>query len=212
MAFTIVADGIPKIYYGQEQHLAGNYSPYNRQELWTTNYNTSAPLYNLTATLNKLRNHAIKVNSNYVTNDSSILYTDGSVYAARKGVNGVQIVSVLSNQGTKGGAYELQVPGAADEGTKLTEVFGCGTVTAGKNGSITVQMDKGEPKVFFPTFNINGSGLCGSEDTTSSSGSSSGSATSTSVSATKTKSAAEHLKVPAWLLLGSIGVFSVFLL
>ncbi|KAJ9199017.1 glycoside hydrolase family 13 protein [Paecilomyces variotii] len=215
MAFTILADGIPKIYYGQEQHLPGNYSPYNRQELWSTNYNTSAPLYNLTATLNKLRNHAIKVNSNYVTNDSSLLYTDNSTYAARKGVNGVQIVSVLSNQGSNGGAYELQVPGAADEGTELTEVFGCSTVTAGKNGTITVNMDKGEPRVFFPTFNMNGSGLCGTEDTTTptASGSSTGTSSSSSVSASSTKkNLAEHLRVPAWLLLGSIGVFSVLML
>ncbi|KAJ9251246.1 CAZyme family GH13 [Paecilomyces variotii] len=215
MAFTILADGIPKIYYGQEQHLPGNYSPYNRQELWSTNYNTSAPLYNLTATLNKLRNHAIKVNSNYVTNDSSLLYTDNSTYAARKGVNGVQIVSVLSNQGSNGGAYELEVPGAADEGTELTEVFGCSTVTAGKNGTITVDMDKGEPRVFFPTFNMNGSGLCGTEDTTTptASGSSTGTSSSSSVSASSTKkNLAEHLRVPAWLLLGSIGVFSVLML
>ncbi|EEA22046.1 hypothetical protein TMatcc_008531 [Talaromyces marneffei ATCC 18224] len=162
LAFTILSDGIPKMYYGQEQHLPGNYSPYNRQALWPTQYDTSTELYNLTATLNKLRNHAISIDDHYVTNWSSILYTDGSTYATRKGPNEAQIVAVLSNQGLQGGDYTLQVPGVADSGTNLTEVTLCdSTVIAGENGTITVPMGHGQPRVYYPTFNLNGSGLCG---------------------------------------------------
>lgn len=76
------------MYYGQEQHLTGNYSPYNRQALWETGYDTSAPLYKLTSTLNRLRNHAIAIDARYVTSLSQLLYSDPSTYAARKGPNG----------------------------------------------------------------------------------------------------------------------------
>lgn len=166
LAFIILADGIPKVYYGQEQHVSGNYSPYNRGPLWTTKHDTNAPLYNLTATLNTIRNHAISIDSRYVSNHSIELYTDNSTYATRKGPDGVQIVSVFSNQGEHGGTYELAVPGAAAAGTHFTDVIDCTTVIANSVGNITVQMGAGLPKVFFPSFNLNGSGLCGTKKAT----------------------------------------------
>ncbi|OJJ50598.1 hypothetical protein ASPZODRAFT_148084 [Penicilliopsis zonata CBS 506.65] len=212
LAFTILSDGIPKMYYGQEQHLTGAYSPYNRQEIWSTNYNTSTPLYQLTATLNKLRNYAITLDDNYVTNASTLLYTDNSTYVTRKGPDGVQIISVLSNQGTAGGAYKLIVDGVADAGTSLTEVTGCTTVTAGTNGSITVDMDKGQPRVFFPTFQMKGSGLCGyssgksSATSTGSGGASSTPSTTGSAATASSTNMARGMQVPSWMGLVALGV------
>lgn len=60
------------IYQGQEQHFgvetppnkAG--TPANREALWLSKYDTSAPLYKLTATLNKIRKQAIRVDPTYV--------------------------------------------------------------------------------------------------------------------------------------------------
>jgi alpha-amylase len=152
------------MYYGQEQHLPGNFSPYNRQALWDASpaYDQSSELYSLTTNLNKMRNHAISVDNHYLTNWSSILYHDGSTYATRKGPNGAQIIAVLSNQGTQGGDYTLEINGVADPGTNLTEVTRCNsTVVAGPNGTITVPMGQGQPRVYFPTFNLNNSVLCG---------------------------------------------------
>lgn len=129
--------------------------------MWSTDYNTSAELYNLTATLNKLRNHAVSLDDHYVTNWSSILYTDGSTYASRKGSNGAHVFAVLSNQGLQGGEYMLQVSHVADPGTDLTEVISCNRVAVeGPNGTITIPMNQGQPRVYFPTHNLNGSGLC----------------------------------------------------
>ncbi|RDW82957.1 hypothetical protein BP5796_04448 [Coleophoma crateriformis] len=212
LAFTILADGIPKMYYGQEQHMTGNYSPYNRQEFWTSGYDTTVPLYNLTATLNKLRNHAISLSSDYVTNSSSVLYTDGSTYAARKGVEGSQIVAVLSNQGTTGGSYTLNVPGVATSGTSMTEVIGCTTATAGTNGTITVQMGAGLPKVWFPTNSLKGSGLCGTQASSTTTSTASGTSSSSTATSTK-KSAAGRLAVAHALAgLALVAVFSVVVL
>lgn len=211
------------MYYGQEQHLPGNYSPYNRQALWPTQYDTSTELYSLTATLNKLRNHAISIDDHYVTNWSSILYTDGSTYATRKGPNGAQIVAILSNQGLQGGDYTLQVPGVADPGMNLTEVTLCNsTVVAGENGTITVPMGQGQPRVYYPTFNLNGSGLCGFSTSASSSFSpsskvSSGSSNSTSSGAPAATSslpqgASTTVKISTWLGLSILVLSGLFTL
>jgi len=149
------------VYQGQEQHASGNYSPFNRGALWTLGYKTEAPIYHLTATLNKLRNHAISIDSHYVTNVSTELYLDASTYATRKGPEGAQIVAVYSNQGSKGGQYDLVVPGAFAAGTEAFEVTNCTKVTANEAGNITVSMGAGMPKAFYPSSQMNGSGLCG---------------------------------------------------
>lgn len=161
--------------------MTGNFSPFNRAPLWPTNYNADAPLYKLTATLNTLRNHAIKTDSHYVSNHSTELYLDDSTMATRKGPDGVQIVSVFSNQGSGGGKYELSVPGAFDPGVQVMEVMNCTKSTANKAGNITVQMGAGQPKVFFPMDQLDGSGLCGSSGKAANgSGSASGNSNSSS--------------------------------
>ncbi|KAL4870056.1 hypothetical protein BDV12DRAFT_207984 [Aspergillus spectabilis] len=161
MAFNILSDGIPIVYQGQEQHMKGEFSPYNREPLWKTRYDTHSPLYNTTATLNNLRNHAIRLDKHYVSNHSQELYLDGSTYATRKGAEGSQIVSIFSNQGSQGGPYRLIIPGAFAPGTEAMEVLSCRKVTADQEGKITVAMDAGEPKAFYPVKKLDGAGLCG---------------------------------------------------
>ena len=147
--------------------MQGNYTPYNRAALWSGSasgipYDTSAPLYNLTAILNTLRNHAIKIDSRYVSNHSTELYLDPSTMATRKGPEGVQIVAVFSNQGEQGGEYELSVgPGAFEVGTEVIEVLDCTVSRANEAGNVTAMMGEGLPKAFFPTAQMEGSGLCG---------------------------------------------------
>ncbi|KAF4210361.1 hypothetical protein CNMCM8980_004292 [Aspergillus fumigatiaffinis] len=163
MAFNILSDGIPQVYQGQEQHMPGNYTPFNRGALWTTNYDTTSPLFKLTATLNKLRNHAISIDNRYVANHSIELHSDNSTYATRKGPEGAQIVSIFSNQGSNGGKYQLALKDAYAPGTEVMEVLGCSKLTANDVGNLTVDMDAGEPRVFFPVAQLNNSGLCGFE-------------------------------------------------
>ncbi|GFF36041.1 alpha-amylase A type-3 [Aspergillus udagawae] len=163
MAFNILSDGIPQVYQGQEQHMQGNYTPFNRGALWTTNYDTTGPLFKLTATLNKLRNHAISIDNRYVTNHSIELHVDNSTYATRKGPEGVQIVSIFSNQGSNGGKYQLALKDAYAPGTEVMEILGCSKLVANDVGNLTVEMNAGEPRVFFPVAQLNNSGLCGFE-------------------------------------------------
>ncbi|PGG95760.1 hypothetical protein AJ79_09888 [Helicocarpus griseus UAMH5409] len=161
LTFTILSDGIPLYYQGQEQHFSGPGTPTNREALWTSNYNTDAPLYKLTTTLNKIRSHAIRTNQDYLSSQSYPVYTDGSTIAIRKGTEGRQMLTVYSNQGEKGGDYRLDLHISYAPGTVVTEVLGCRNYTVSEEGTLGVLMGKGLPKVFFPADEMRGSGLCG---------------------------------------------------
>ena len=109
--------------------------------------------------------------------------------ATSKGPDGVNIVAVFSNQGSQGGSYELQLNNAFQPGTNVTEVLSCNTTVANEAGNITALMGAGVPHAYFPTFQLNGSGLCGSEKATNGSSGSQGGNSSASGSANKTSGA-----------------------
>ncbi|GFP60284.1 acid alpha-amylase [Trichoderma asperellum] len=102
IAFTMLADGIPIIYEGQEQHLNGGGVPDNREAVWLSGYNTSATLYSQIKSLNQIRSEAIKQSSAYVTSQADVTYSDNSTIVTRKGSAGFQIVGVFSNRGANG--------------------------------------------------------------------------------------------------------------
>ncbi|KAK2806870.1 hypothetical protein FQN51_005670 [Onygenales sp. PD_10] len=161
LTFTILSDGIPLYYQGQEQHFSGSGTPTNREALWTSKYSTTSPLYTLTASLNKIRSHAIRLNADYLSTTSYPVYTDGSTIAVRKGVEGRQVLTIYSTQGVKGGEYMLELPVSYTPGMQVVEVLGCRNYTVEGVGVLRVQMGKGLPKVFFPEEKMEGSGLCG---------------------------------------------------
>jgi alpha-amylase len=162
IAFTIMHDGIPIIYAGQEQHYNGVNDPYNREATWLSAYPTSAPLYRLIASLNQVRNRALYMSANYLTYMSYPIYSDASTIALRKGYSGNQVVTVLSNLGASGTSYTLTVGNTGyTAGQVVMEMLSCKTATANADGSIPVTMGGGQPKVFYPVTQIKGSGMCG---------------------------------------------------
>jgi alpha-amylase len=68
---------------------------------------------------------------------------------------------LLSNQGTQGKPYSLMLPVTYNAGTAVTEVLNCKTYLVNEKGELHVDMDKGEPRVLFPSKLLEGSGLCG---------------------------------------------------
>lgn len=79
----------------------------------------------------------------------------------RKGTDGAQVITVLSNLGASGSSYTLSLSGTGYEaGQQLTEVFSCATVTVGSDGKVPVSMASGLPRVFYPTARLNGSTIC----------------------------------------------------
>ena len=162
VAFTLLADGMPIIYEGQEQHYAavgsdnGN-DPYNREAVWLSGYNTDAPLYKFIAKLNAARKQAIKDDAAYLAYQNWPIYNDTTTLAMRKG----KMVTVLSNKGAEGSAYSQSIPAGYASGTTVTELLTCETLTADNGGNIEVPMAKGLPRVYYPTAGLAGSGICG---------------------------------------------------
>jgi alpha-amylase len=55
LLFLLTEQGIPCIYYGTEQRLEGGNDPANREDMWATGFNTSAPTFLWIKRLNALR-------------------------------------------------------------------------------------------------------------------------------------------------------------
>jgi alpha-amylase len=161
IAFTMLADGIPIIYAGQEQHYSGGNDPNNREALWLSGYNTASPLYRHVAQLNRVRGRAIRQSPTYLTYKNTPIYSDATTLAMRKGPDGFQLVTVLSNLGSNGGKYVLSLGATGYRpGEQLVEVLSCAPVTVDDAGNIPIQMDQGLARVFYPRGQLRGSGIC----------------------------------------------------
>jgi alpha-amylase len=163
VTFTLLFDGVPFIYQGQEQHLQGLYTNLqNRAAVWTTGYDNSSTLVPVITTLNKIRKHAYRMDSSYVDTASYNIYQGSSEMAFTKGVEGRQVIMLLSTQGTNSSPYTLTLPATYNAGTNVTEVLSCKTYMVNEyDASLIVDMESGLPRVFFPTALLLGSGICG---------------------------------------------------
>lgn len=98
----------------------------------------------------------------------------------RKGSDGLQVITVLSNLGADGSSYTLTLSGSGySSGTELVEAYTCTTVTVDSNGDIPVPMESGLPRVFLPASSFSGSSLCSSSPSPTTTTSTSTSTTST---------------------------------
>lgn len=172
VTYTMLADGIPIIFQGQEQHMTGGISPYlNRSPLWETDYSVSAPLYQHIALINKFRQHVIATSTNYTIYNNYPIYYDYHSIAMRKGFNGSQVVTILSNLGTSGADYILSLNDTQfTPGTQVTEVLTCTNITINSTGHLDVPMSQGLPRVVYPTSLLYGSELCNMPDSQPSTG------------------------------------------
>jgi len=185
VGYVMLADGIPIIYEGQEQHFSGGSVPENREVIWTTDYSTTDPMFSHITTLNSLRNWAIKVDSGYTTYKLYPIYQDSSTIATRKGTDGTQMIGVFSNLGSGGSTYTLTLSGTGyTSGQVVMEIFTCTEVTTDSSGNIAVPMASGLPRVFYPVSALSGSGICGQGTGASTTTSTSSCATATSVAVT----------------------------
>lgn len=79
----------------------------------------------------------------------------------RKGYNGSQTITVLSNLGSDGSEYTLSLSNTGfDSGDKVTEIITCSSLTVDDNGDVPVPMNSGEPRVIYPSSKLSGSTLC----------------------------------------------------
>ncbi|CZR53768.1 related to alpha-amylase A precursor [Phialocephala subalpina] len=197
IAFTILSDGSPIIYEGQEQHYSGSGTPYNREAIWLSGYSTTSTFYTWIASLNQIRNQAIYLDASYTTYKAYPIYSDSSTIAMRKGDTNYQIIGVFSNLGSSGSSYTLTLTSAETGFTAsqaLVEVMSCTAYTTDSSGNLAVAMASGLPRVFYPKAGLVGSGICsaitGSASTTSATSTTSKATTTTTSSCTAATSVA----------------------
>ncbi|KGO45467.1 Alpha-amylase, fungi [Penicillium expansum] len=198
LTISMIADGIPILYYGEEQHLSGGFNPVNREALWLTKYSmnsTSLPL--LVQSLNRIRSYASgdgekstvapKSGSDYLSYLSLPIYNSTNILATRKGFSGNQVVSVVSNLGAKPATNATTKITLGSDGTgfssrqNVTEILSCKTFVTDAGGNLNVDLSSdGGPRVYYPTKSLKRStNICG-DDTRTSTTSSASPKTSTS--------------------------------
>ncbi|KAG2360827.1 glycoside hydrolase family 13 protein [Suillus spraguei] len=163
MVFNFMTDGIPIVYYGQEQGFSGNSDPYNREAMWPSKY-ANTTTYQLMTTLNQFRNFLVN-NTQWATTPTKVLTTSPYGIATLKG----DCVSIMTNIGSP--PQNVSIPAYTPylASTSLTNVLTCQEWTVGSNGTVNVQYSLGGvPVVLYPTTLLQDSGLCGNPDTTGS--------------------------------------------
>ncbi|GKT42439.1 acid alpha-amylase [Colletotrichum spaethianum] len=164
-AVSMLRDGIPIVYYGQEQHYSGGANPGNREAFWLGGYDINSELYGWIQQTNKIRVHAAEANPNFLTTERiqavfSYSSKDSSrVIAFRKG----QMFSMYTNGGVNAKnnvmfAIARNVHLLAI-GSEVVDVLNCETFTVADKGRLWVQMPAGGlPRVFLPKEQT--AGLC----------------------------------------------------
>lgn len=162
LAFTMLGDGIPIIYYGQEHNLNGGNDPYNRAATWLRQNGalSEVQLVEFVALLNKIRSWAIKKSPGYTTYGTYTLNYSKYQISMRKDV----IRTILTNAGSSqtAGAYITQ-GSEFSNGAPVVDLISCKTYTANDQGEVTVDVGSGAVVVLMEESLAAGSGICDTE-------------------------------------------------
>lgn len=157
MVFNFMSDGIPVVYYGQEQYFSGGSDPMNREPLWPSGYqNTTA--YQIITALNKFRNYVIRSSPEWLTSPSEVISTSPVGIALLKG----NVVSVMTTIGSPPQNVSMGVYTPFSRGMALTDILSCKQLVVGSNQTVAVDYSLGgHPSVLIPSQLLTGSDLCG---------------------------------------------------
>jgi alpha-amylase len=162
IAFTMLKDGIPIIYQGQEQGYSGAGIPHSREALWLSGYSTSTEQYRWIARLNRVRSWVITQDERHLTYRAFPVYSDSNTIVMKKGHRGNQVISVYTNLGS-GSTTALTLSSSATDftaGQVVVDIMDCTIFTAKPDGSIAIALVNGAPRVLYPAARLTGSGIC----------------------------------------------------
>ena len=164
---TLMSDGPPMIYQGQEWALASNNDPSNREAIWLQSgaYAGTGIFHGYISQINQIRNFLTGVSGGqwgiYANN---VLFTDNNSMVLRKGFDGSQSVTLVTNQGGNGAKYTIGLGSDQtgwSQGDEVYELLGCGGVTIGNNGTFFVTVQGGVGQIWVEKSLAIGSGICG---------------------------------------------------
>ncbi|KAF7338941.1 Glycoside hydrolase family 13 protein [Mycena venus] len=155
MVWPFVGDGIPTMYYGQEQGYEGGADPWNREALWLSAFETTKPGVATVKALNAVRKQAIAANASFLTTPARwIPQTNPSTIMLSK----PPLLSLFTNIGSGANTTTSVVqptwrvpPGLYAPGTSLVDVLACKAVVVDAGcGETVVQALGGMPQVLIP--------------------------------------------------------------
>ncbi|WVN88138.1 uncharacterized protein L203_103339 [Cryptococcus depauperatus CBS 7841] len=160
-------DGLPVVYYGQEQDLAGGAGdPYNREALWPSGYSNTTT-YQHIKRLNDIRRAVIKNNTmfegkNFLDSRTQIVASTNKDVAFRKG----PLLTVLTNRGSpnESAAFGIPTSGWTSQ-SSVVDLLSCKQYTVGSRGAISVSYTAsgygGMPYIFASQEDTAKLGICG---------------------------------------------------
>lgn len=148
LAFTFVNDGIPIVYYGQEQAFTGQIDSYNREALWISDYDTRNPYYTTIASLNAVRKNAIATDtSSFVLRQTDVLTHGTDHLVLKKG----DLLSILFNDGVWGSNDTISIANSGyPANTALIEIMSHNITWTDGQGSLSLPRHSGAPMIFWP--------------------------------------------------------------
>jgi len=141
LAYNLMAEGIPIIYYGTEQLFNGGNDPQNREVMWPTEYAVTNNLYSWLRTVVQYRKKAqVSVYpqiQRYGPDNEFYAFTRGDSFVA------------LTNQ-QKQDIERTITDHPYSNGTKLCNLFFSTDCVVVQNGTFPVYLNNGETKIFYP--------------------------------------------------------------
>ena len=163
---TLMSDGPPIIYQGQEWALASASDPYNREAIWLQSgaFSGTGILHGFIAATNQVRNWLTYVSAGeWNLYKNWVIWSDSHSMALRKGFDGAQSITMVTNQGSSGGSYTVALGSSLtgfSSGTAVMELIGCTSGTVDGNGNLNVPV-KSAPSIWVAKSVVQGSGMCG---------------------------------------------------
>ncbi|KAI0338565.1 glycoside hydrolase family 13 protein [Trametopsis cervina] len=154
MAWPFVSDGIPILYYGQEQGYTGGADPANREALWLSGYGTDKPLVQHVEALTTARQTAAKANSNFLSTKVQFLTASPSSLVISK----PPLVALLTNQGSQSTPTWSVSNAGFTANEEVWDVLTCTKYTTDSNGALSVTGSGGKPQILLPTSALSAAG------------------------------------------------------
>jgi len=160
MVFNFMSDGIPIVYYGQEQGMSGYLDPFNREALWPSGYANSEQ-YQFISKLNQLRNYLVN-STDWLKSEASVVSSTSNAIAISKG----NVLSVMTNIGSGPQNVSIPIQTSFQEGLPTTDILTCTQWVVASGGMLDVEYTKGgRPVIFMSSASLQGSGICGTNAT-----------------------------------------------
>ncbi|EPY50260.1 alpha-amylase Aah4 [Schizosaccharomyces cryophilus OY26] len=154
IAFVLMGDGIPIMYYGQELALRGSVEPYNRPAFWEKGFPRRNPYYYFTSVINNFRNAMINSEDGdaFLSSQSDISIVDHRVMLLQRG----DVITVVNNLGSFYIRFHYTVSSLEH---KWIDIITCKTVPVEDNRQVFI-IRNGDPMILYPEYKAYELGIC----------------------------------------------------